>query len=289
MFVMETRNSPYMNTRISIFTAVALFSLTLPSAGETPDPKKLTELSGELTGMGWGLGVGGIYVFGDAPVRTAVEEGGVLRVETDSRARVGPIFELHFLRKDVADHATAALATHEKYRADLQKYNTELRNAPAGQTVPPPPILANSRWPHTSNGPMFTVELGDNLVRTIGVGWMWAWQRYTISEANGKVTSFTPLKPAFNLGFSVILDPKVKALANGLLLYQPVRPFVTRTKRAQDLRLFAQRISEDRIMAKPLPMIPKCQRFGQTQNLYSFYYFGTSRLVRCRSQSYTPL
>jgi len=174
-------------------------AILVQSSGRMADAPATVSYESKLTGWDFGAGVTASYTFGDAPIKSAqLDSGNVLRIDEDSSARVGFILEVHYLLNDIAD----------------AKKKEDLKSLPrVGRSDTPVRIKANSRTPHFTSGPMFTVELGENIVKTVGLGWVFALQRYDIT-IEGNNTYFTPLRPAFNIGLSVIVDPKVKTLAD---------------------------------------------------------------------------
>lgn len=193
----------------SIITCLGAFLLS--TAIHAADAKKTIE--DEVRGAGFGFGVGAVYMFGEAPVNSAtIDSSGIVRVTEDSAARVGAIFEAHFLTGSLIDAKgqeelkALTLNSETDRKAALEKLNI-----PDGSFNPQ---LIRRDFAH---GPMVTAELGENVVRSFGVGWVWSWRRFTVGldSEKKKINSLTRFGTAFNLGFSVLIEPKVKTLPDG--------------------------------------------------------------------------
>lgn len=192
--------------RLILWAAAVSLAGLVPSYAQPAAPA-IQSIQNDLRGLGFGAGVAAIFTDGDAPVENAsVDAGGILRVDRQSRARVGAILEAHFLFNDLQYTQQAPTPTQRKALDALA-------------AVPNPgAITVGSVANDTAHGPMVTVELGDDVIRTIGLGYMVSWRRFDVTrDANGRLATITPRGVAFNLGVSVLIEPKVKNLADGLV------------------------------------------------------------------------
>lgn len=168
-----------------------------------------------IKSVGFSAGFGAIYILGDAPIDTATAEPGqVLNVTHKSNARVGQIFEVHFLQEDPERREQSAVEAWNIARA----YQLSQISPGTPQTPPSKTVTKMAR------GWMVAMETGDDLIKSFGVGYMWARRQYKINPVDGSAEF---KGPAFNLGVLVLVDPHVKALADGLTPGQPVPPGVS--------------------------------------------------------------
>jgi len=173
------------------------------------DEGKVESIDNQIRQLGFGAGVAAIHISGDGEVDNAsVDAGGVLRVDRKSATRVGGVLEAHYLFND------QRYSKSTKSRTQL-KALTALGDAPDGA------VTVGSVASDVAYGPMVTVELGENTIRTLGLGFMVSMRRFDVTrDSTGKYVTIKPRGVAFNLGLSVLLEPNVKDLADGLVADQ---------------------------------------------------------------------
>lgn len=193
--------SPMHTKRLRLLSALILSASVLFAADTPATPT----LDAKLSGAGFGFGVGAVYMFGDTPVVSAtIDAGGIVRATESGAARVGAILEAHYMRKGM-------LSGLEQ----MQKYNAQIRIKAVTQIDP---RLIRGEF---VDGPMATIEAGENVIRSFGVGWLWSWRRYKATvDSSNIVTGLESYGAAFNLGVSVLLEPKVKTLPDGFKINQ---------------------------------------------------------------------
>jgi hypothetical protein len=144
----------------------------------------------KLKELGFGGGVAAIFTRGDREVgNAAVDSGGILRADFKSRDRIGGILEAHHL-------FGARYATSVEKKAQITMAINENKVTPLTDFAA---------------GIMVGAELGENALRSLGVGGVLSWRRFEV-DGTGKLTA----KVAFNLGAMVLIEPNVKMLADGL-------------------------------------------------------------------------
>lgn len=164
------------------------------------------ELQSELNKMGFGYGIAFIQnISGGTEVKNAfTDEDGILRVEERSDTRVGFILETHFLLGD---------ETQKK----IQKIRGEADGSVKNANLPPPYInmkhIKDILW-----GPYVSVELGEDVIRSLGAGVMITFRKVYLDGLTQK-SSFLE---TFNLALGLQVDPEVKMLADGFFPNQDV-------------------------------------------------------------------
>jgi hypothetical protein len=143
----------------------------------------------KLDSLGFSGGVGAVFMRGSPEVENAaVDSGGILRVDFKSKDRLGGILEAHHLFTNLVGDPAAKIA--------------KIQNAVRGQR--PEDIF------DFSPGIMVGAELGENAIRSLGIGVIFSWRRFHL-EGDGKLTQ----KVAFNLGAMLLIEQNVKTLADG--------------------------------------------------------------------------
>lgn len=158
-------------------------------------------LTDQMAGFGFGAGIAALYLNGARPVESAtVDSTNTVRIATKSKVRAGAIFETHWLFEELPFTRPASDQELAPNQNTLAKTILALRdeNDHAPQ--------ANAVRRHVSAGPMFTAEIGDNVIRSVGIGALVAMQHYRVSTTG----DVTPHGVAFNLGLVVFIEPSVK-------------------------------------------------------------------------------
>lgn len=178
--------------------------------------KAATTLEEKLLGQGWGAGLAVLQLSGARPVESAsVDSGNVVRITTKSKSRVGPVLEYHFPFSSLPGFfsGTGPAETLEKRvaagqtAADLQwKAYKEGKTSPSELAEM---IRVNL---HRSLGLMAMAELGENTVRSLGLGFMFSLQHYSINAADSEAKR---KGLPFNLGVVAFVEPNVKRVQGG--------------------------------------------------------------------------
>jgi hypothetical protein len=219
----------------SVGTELAL-APEVVAEGEKKAAEAANTLEDAIKGMGFGPGIAAIYMFGDKPVDTAAAgTDGVLRVAYKSRARAGAVLETHFSFGDPrvkrglhgldTDYSHAAqAATSAINAAGLQAMASKARPDQAKSILAGSPgILSAKKYTIQTREAGITVmaELGDGVIRSLGVGPMLSARRYDIEVKDAELT-ITPKGTAFNLSLVGLIEPDVRTLARGFADGQPV-------------------------------------------------------------------
>ncbi len=161
------------------------------------------ELKTELNNLGFGAGIGVIYISGDNPISNAsVDQNNIIRVDEESNVRAGGILEAHYLFNT------------RLYKTD-NNFDSIQRFTSSG--VAADPVVPGSVINDSAHGVVVSAELGDDIIRSLGLGYIRSWRRLNVNrDNNGKITSLSPRGAAFNLSFLILVEPKVKTLADGL-------------------------------------------------------------------------
>ncbi len=196
----------------------------------SPDNQKLVEaevaasgatIEEEISGMGFGPGVAAIYMFGDRPVDSAAaDENSILRVTYESRARAGVVLEAHYSFGDPRVKSWSGslgevwrrteVAVRDQSRFNKADNPGVLSNEEAATVLSEKQYLIRTKeW-----GVTVMTELGDNFVRSVGIGPVFSARTYEISVRDAEV-EITPKGLAFNLALVALIEPEVKSLADG--------------------------------------------------------------------------
>ncbi|MFA5264036.1 MAG: hypothetical protein WC378_09415 [Opitutaceae bacterium] len=160
----------------------------------------LTLDSTTLSSYGLAVGIAGIMMNKAGIENATVDANNVVRVEEQSKARAGGIFEAHYFLSDVRKKAA------DQLRNDTAARKQGLTN----ETVIEGTVISD-----LAHGPVFVVELGQNVIRSVGLGYLWSF-RDLKREVSGKTATITTIGRAFNLGVVALMEPNVKVLGAGL-------------------------------------------------------------------------
>lgn len=179
-----------------------------PSA-KTPDPKQDNLDAATLKSYGFSPGIAAIFMNKAGVENATVDAGGIVRVDESSKSRAGGVLELHYFVHDI-----------RKKKAELndiisQKAVKESVAKAMGAGATTAPIEFGKVVSDIAYGPTFVIELGENVVRSAGIGWLWSWRDLN-REVQGTTITYTTLGSAFNLGFVALCEPNVKVLGSGL-------------------------------------------------------------------------
>lgn len=177
-------------------------------------------LEEKLTGAGLGAGIAVLYTSGGRPVESAqIDAGNVVRIETKSKMRAGAILEFHWLFEELpfanpteqTKGGQSAISHNKGLLGDTVLQLRKTKNYDdqgvrrAGVTVP------EALRRHVSWGPMFTAEIGDNTLRSVGAGLMLAFQHYSVNGDGAVERRSMP----FNVGLIGFAEPNVKHVKGG--------------------------------------------------------------------------
>jgi hypothetical protein len=166
-------------------------------------------ISDQLTGWGFGGGIAVFHVNGSRPVKNAsMDEGGILRVETDSKVRAGGTLETHWLFNDLPFVSSENTAETKAKRRVARLLSSSAQGSGTG-------IINHVTW-----GPLVTVELGDDVIRSAGLGAILAFRHFDVSPT-GDVSA---RGAAINVGFVLFVEPNVQTLPEGLVANEAVPP-----------------------------------------------------------------
>lgn len=171
--------------------------------------KASNSLEDKLKGLGFGAGVAVMCLDGERPVETAVvDASNTVRLTTGSKMRAGGVLEAHYLFKELRFGDSAAAKVEDRVAAMRSPLGVDY--GPMGvlkQDRPVPTYLGR----HVSWGPMATIELGTDVIRSIGLGLIVAMQKYSV-DANGVLhREGVPL----NIGVVGFAEPNVKRVRGG--------------------------------------------------------------------------
>lgn len=151
------------------------------------------DLKTELTGFGFSAGLGALFMGGDGYIENAwVDTEGILRVEEQSDVRIGGMMEVHYMWGDARFNGKKCGLKKSLER----KLNTKVKS------------VVND----TALGISIGVELGDDFIRSAGIGPMISFRRFDM-DTNGNLT---PKGNAFNLAIMAFVESDVRQLASGL-------------------------------------------------------------------------
>lgn len=168
-------------------------------------------LNAQLAGFGFGAGLAVLNLNGSRPVESIhVDDTNTVRIATKGNMRVGAIFETHWLFEELPftkPKNSEDSPPNQRTVGESVVALHQMINASDG-AVPPVVPEVNVVRRHISAGPMFTAEIGDNAIRSLGLGGMISLQHYRVG-LSGEVT---PHGVAFNVGFIVFAEPNVKTV-----------------------------------------------------------------------------
>lgn len=203
---------------------------TTESKGGTPDQNKASDKATDITNtldnqyedqlkkLGFAAGIGSVFMVGDREVENAsVDSNGILRVDFKSRARLGAILETHFLFTNRVDGANALAGPNVR--------KTRIRQLVLDQT--------STVFSDAAFGVMAGAEIGDNALRSLGVGLIGSFRRFDLDGSSGKLTQ----KVAFNVGVLCLVEQNVKMLAKGFYDGKPLPTGATDIRFRRDYRM----------------------------------------------------
>ena len=170
------------------------------NANNAPAPTIGTLDSATLKSYGFGAGIAGIVMDKAGVENATVDAGGVIRVDEASKARAGGVFEAHFFLKDI----------RKSWAEDSRLSKARLQGGLAGQAAVQGKIVSD-----LAHGPTVLVELGENVVRSFGIGYLFS-LRDLQRDVSGDTITYTPVGTAFNFGIVGLMEPNVKVLGEGL-------------------------------------------------------------------------
>lgn len=187
----------------------------IKNAGAALD-KGVSSLEQKLTGFGFGAGVAVLFLNGDRPVESAsVDASNVVRIDSKSKMRTGTIFETHWLFSELPFTKPESPETSSNKRTAGQTIlnlrhteNYDQRGVRKAGVTEPTALRSHKSW-----GPVFTAELGDNTIRSLGIGLMFALQHYEITSEG----AVNPRGAAFNVGVVAFAEPNVKRVTGAFV------------------------------------------------------------------------
>ncbi len=167
-----------------------------------------TQLESELRGKGWGAGVALLTLDGEAPVKSAVVDAdGILRVTPESKARASGVIEMHYLRGSFADVKRISDSRNDKV--------SNLKSAISQSNA------ASKSYQYVeadfAHGPVGVLEFGGDVVRSIGIGYMFSWSKYDVTVDNGRLATVNQKGFPFNVSVFAFVEPNVQTLGDGLV------------------------------------------------------------------------
>jgi len=171
--------------------------------GQSNNSKPVTLNVETLKSYGFGAGIVGVLMDKAAVDNATVDAGGVVRVDEKSKARAGGVFEAHYFFGDVRKGA-------------VDKVKKAKTQGLTNETVTTGTVKSD-----LAHGPSFVVELGESVIRSIGLGYVLSWRDLKFDTKDGSTTIST-VGNAFNLGIVVLMEPDVKVLAEGIRKNAPL-------------------------------------------------------------------
>lgn len=173
-----------MKTMIARFVAV-LCCTALSSL-------KAATIADDIASMGFAPGIAAIYTVGGDNVDSVSLQNNIVRVKKKSRARISPVFESHYLfgadrggALDIKKDLLIAGAT-EEYANDI------------------------------AFGPTVMIELGENVVRSAGIGFMMSGRKVKVTKSGSDII-LTKVGVAFNVSVIALIEQNAKKLGDGLV------------------------------------------------------------------------
>ncbi len=217
--VCTTYMSPQSITKVRVLSVLMISAACMGAPAPDAATKAEDTLDKTLSGLGFGPGVAAIYTFGDRAVDSATSDAnGILRVQRKSRVRAGAIFEAHYLFGDARYRMNSTDPTFKAIIDAATKQQNATRTADSNPAIISAKSFAisNNTW-----GLSTAVELGDNLIRSIGFGPIFSFRRFDVKVEDAQVT-LTPRALAYNISVIGFVEPNVKTLANGLIADKPL-------------------------------------------------------------------
>jgi hypothetical protein len=168
----------------------------------------------KLTGFGFAGGIAAVFMNGEKEVANAQVNNGILNVDYKSDDRLGGILETHYLFGDLTVFGGSG-----RKAAKLAAIKSAIEG---GQN------LSVSDF---APGIMVGAELGENAIRSLGLGVIFSWRRIQVDSA-GKLTP----KLAFNIGIMALIEQNVKMLASGFEDGKPLPTGQTAVRFKEDSR-----------------------------------------------------